>query len=54
MKEIGNLDDYETFELVEDVGEETISSHWVKTRKERHDGQKIEYKARLVLEDFKR
>ena len=27
--DIKNLEDYETFELVEDIGQETISSHWV-------------------------
>ena len=45
MKEIKNLEDYDTFELVVDVGQETIGSCWVIKRKEKHDGQKTEYKA---------
>ena len=48
IKEIQNLEDYEMFELVEDKGKECIGSRWVITQKEKHDGQKIEFKARLV------
>ena len=43
---------YETFELVEDICQETIGSYWVITKKEKHDGQKIEYKAWLVARGF--
>ena len=39
LKEIQNLKDYDTFEQVEEVGQEC---------KEKHDGQKTEFKARLV------
>ena len=52
IKEIKNLEDYETFELVEDIGQETIGSRWVITKKEKHDGQKTEYKAWLVARGF--
>ena len=51
-KEIENLETYETFEEVEDVGQETIGSRWMITRKEKHDGQKQLYKARLVARGF--
>ena len=44
-KEIRNLEDCKTFELVEDIGQETIGSLWVITKKEKHDGQKTEFKA---------
>ena len=54
IKDIRSLEDYETFELVEDVGQEMIGSHWVITKKENHDGQKTEYKAWLWLEDSKK
>ena len=45
INEIMNQEDYEMFELVEDVGQETIGSRWVITKKEKYDGQKTEYKA---------
>ena len=51
-KEIRNLEDYETFELVKDVGQKTIGSCWVITKKEKHDGQKTELKAQLVARGF--
>merc|ERR1712002_800328 len=38
--EIKNLEKYETFEEVEDVGQERIGSRWIVTKKEKHDGQK--------------
>ena len=47
-----NLEDYEAFELVEDNGQETLGSNWVITKKEKHDGQKTEYKAWLVARGF--
>ena len=50
--ELKNLADYETFEEVEDCGQERISSRWVITMKEAHDGQKKKYKARLVARGF--
>ena len=52
ITEIKNLEDYETFELVEDIGQETIGSRWVVTKKEKHDGQKTQYKALLVDRGF--
>merc|ERR1712112_255644 len=52
-KEIKNLEMYETFEEVEDVGQEKIGSRWIVTKKEKHDGQKQLYKARLVARGFR-
>ena len=52
QKEIENLETYETFEEVEDIGQETIGSRWIVTKKEKHDGQKQMYKARLVARGF--
>ena len=51
-KEIENLKTYETFEEVDDEGQETIGSRWIVTEKEKHDGQKQNYKARLVAKGF--
>ena len=39
MNEIRNLKDYDTFEEVQDEGQERIGSQWVVTEKEKHDGQ---------------
>ena len=49
---VKNLLDYDTFEEIEDVGQETIGSRWVITVKEKHDGQKQQTKARLVARGF--
>ena len=43
---------YETFEEIDDEGQETIGSRWIVTEKEKHDGQKQNYKARLVAKGF--
>ena len=51
-KEIENLKTYETFEEVDDEGQETIGSRWIVTEKEKHDGQKQNYKAILVAKGF--
>ena len=51
-KEIENLKLYETFEEIDDEGQETIGSRWIVTEKEKHDGQKQNYKARLVAKGF--
>merc|ERR1711905_16810 len=51
-REIENLEKYEVFEEVEDVGQETIGSRWVITKKEKSDGQKCDYKGRLVARGF--
>merc|ERR1712089_60158 len=51
--EIENLKHYKTFEEVIDEGQKTIGSRWVITEKQKHDGQKQDYKARLVAQGFK-
>ena len=51
-KEHNTLLEYETFEEVEDSGQTRISSRWVVTKKEKHDGQKTNVKARLVARGF--
>ena len=43
---------FETFEEVEDTGQETIQSRWVLTEKQAHDGQKKKVKGRLVAKGF--
>ena len=47
-----NFEDYNMFELVEDVGQDCIGRRLVITRKEEHDGQKKQIKARLVARGF--
>ena len=51
-KEIENLGLYGVYEEVEDIGQEKIGSRWVVTEKQKHDGQKQLYKARLVARGF--
>ena len=51
-KEIHNLEYYKTFEAVKDVGQEHIGNHWVITHKEKHDGQKTDFKVRFVARGF--
>ena len=48
VKEIKNHQDYVTFELVEDFGQECIVINWVFTQKKKRDGQNTDFKARLV------
>ena len=50
--ELKNLQDYETYEEVQDTGQDRITSRWVVTMKEAHDGQKTKCKARLVARGF--
>ena len=50
--DIKNLETYETFEEVEDIGQELFGRILIVTRKENHDGQKQWYKARLVARGF--
>ena len=52
QKEIENLEKYGVFEEVEDEGQETVGSRWVITKKEKADGQKKNYKGRLVAKGF--
>ncbi len=51
-KEIENLERYGTFEEVKDEGQERITSRWVITKKTKQDGQKEDYKGRLVARGF--
>ena len=52
QREIENLEKYGVFEEVEDVGQERVGSRWVITKKEKADGQKTNYKGRLVAKGF--
>ena len=52
LKEVQNLEDYEVFQEIVDDGPESIGSHWVITQKEKHEGQKTEYKASFVARGF--
>ena len=51
-RELENLAKYEVFEEIEDTGQETVGSRWVITKKERADGQKTDYKGRLVAKGY--
>ena len=50
--EVKNLEDYDTFEDAFDEAQEKVGSRWVITRKEKHDGQKTQFKAKLVAKGF--
>ena len=50
--EIKNLESFGTFEEVADVGQSTIGSRWIITRKEAHDNQKKKCKGRIVARGF--
>ena len=54
INEVIDLQNYATFEEVEDIVQKTIGSRWVITQKELHDGQKTKFKwmllARGILE----
>ena len=51
-REIQNLFNYEVCKEVEDDGQDRISSRWVIMKKEKADGQKTDFKARLVARGF--
>ena len=50
--EMTNFIKYQAFEEVKDEGQPRISSRWVCTNKEDHDGMKVKTKARLVVRGF--
>ena len=50
--EVENLLNYDVFEEVKDEGQDILGSRWVVTAKEKHDGQKKNTKARLVVCGF--
>jgi hypothetical protein len=51
-KEVANLKLFDTFEEVGDEGQQTVGSRWVITKKEKHDGQKTNYKGRIMAKGF--
>ena len=44
---------FDAYDIVENVGQETIDGRWVVNKKEAHDGLKAAYKARWCLRGFK-
>ena len=44
---------YDTFKVEEDKGHITIGSKWMITLKERQNGQKMEFMAKLVIHRFR-
>jgi hypothetical protein len=51
-KEVKDFMGFDTFEEVDDEGKKTVGSRWVITKKEKHDDQKTDYKARIVAKGF--
>ena len=49
QKERDNFMKCNVFEEIEDEGKDEITSIWVILEKMKHDGQKVEYKARLLV-----
>ena len=52
MKELENYVKFEAFEEVEDENQPRITTRWVVTTKEDHDGMKVKTKARLCMRGF--
>ena len=52
-EELKKWEKFAAFETVEDIGQEKIDCRWVVTKKEEHDGQKVDFKSRLVIRGFK-
>ena len=50
--EFNNFQKFEAFNGVEDIGQRRITSRWVITQKEDHDGMKTKIKSRLVVRGF--
>ena len=50
--ELENFQKFQAYEVVEDKGQQYITTRWVVTEKEQHDGLKVRTKARLVLRGF--
>ena len=51
-RELENYVKFDAFEEVEDEGQTRITTRWVVTRKEDHDGMKVKTKARLCMRGF--
>ena len=51
-RDIENLQKFWTFEEIEDEGKDKITSRWVILERLKHDGQKEEYKARLLVRGY--
>ena len=52
-EEIKKWNKFGAFELVQDDGQDKIDCRWVVNKKEEHDGQKVDFKARLCVRGFK-
>ena len=51
-RELENYVKFQAFEEVEDEGQPRITTRWVVTQKEDHDGMKVKIKARLCMRGF--
>ena len=51
-KKLDNLETYEVFKIVTNIGQRFITARWVATAKEGHDGQKVAVKAPLVARSY--
>ena len=51
-RELANFVKFQAFEEVDDKNQPRITSRWVITRKEAHDGMKTRIKARLCMRGF--
>ena len=50
--EYDNYVKFNAFEEIEDIGQEKLKTRWVCSKKEKQDGLKVDYKARLVVKGF--
>ena len=51
--ELEKWNEFQAYELVDDLGQERIDGRWVVNKKEAHDGLKAPIKARYCLRGFK-
>ena len=51
-KELENWKKFNAFEIVDDIGQQFITTWWVVNEKENHDGMKVQVKAHLCLRGY--
>ena len=51
--ELERWNQFQAYEVMEDVGQERIDGRWIVNKKEEHDGLKVNLKARFCLRGFK-
>ena len=53
IEELTKWKTFGAYDLVEDIGQECLDGRWVVTKKQDHDGLKVNMKARFCIRGFK-